>query len=159
MNNNNNYNNNNNINYSLKDELLIDKYMFATSEQKKLMKINLLRDFANLATYYPIDISKNYSIHDNYYDIKREYVYYKKYISKNINNLNITIPKYNTNNDIYIIASDKEKIIIKYKLLRDLLELSTKYNITLSKNYTINDNYYDIKLEYIKIKFIKNINK
>jgi len=151
--------NNNKINYSLKDDLLIDKYMFVTSEHKKLMKINLLYDFADLCAHYSIDISKNYSINDDYYDIKREYVYYKKYISKNINNLNITIPKYNANNNIYIFASDKEKKVMKYKLLRDLLELSTKYNLTLSKNYTINDNYYDIKLEYIRIKFIKNINK
>jgi len=150
--------NNNNINYSLKDELLIDKYMFTTSEQKKLMKINLLRDFANLVANYPINISKNYSIHDNYYDIKREYVYYKKYISKNRINLNNTIPKYNTNNDIYIFISDKEKTFKRYNLLRKLYNLTTYYNVTLSKNYTIHNNYYDIKLEYIRIKFIKHNN-
>ena len=138
--------NNNNINYSLKNDLLIDKYMFATDEQKRLMKIKLLYDLADLCGDYQITLTKNYSIHDNYYDIKREYVYYKKYIS-------------HVNNNIYIFASDKEKIMMKYTLLRKIYKLSTKYNIPLSKNYTINDNYYDIKLEYIKIKFIKNINK
>lgn len=54
-------------------------------------------------------------MNDNYYDIKREYVYYKRNISKNMNNLNNTIPKQYNNNDNYIFASDKEKILIKYK--------------------------------------------
>lgn len=151
-----NNNNNNNINYSLKDDLLVDKYIIATDKQKKLMKINLLHDLADLCVNYQINITKNYSINDDYYDIKREYDYHKKCISKNINNLNNTIP--NQYNDIYIFASDKEKIMMKYTLLRKLSNLSTNYNITPSKNYSMNDNYYDIKLEYIKMKFIKNNN-
>jgi len=127
--------NNNIINYSLKDNLLIDKYMFATSEQKKLMKINLLYNLADLCVYYHINISKNYSMNDNYYDIKREYVYYKKYFSKNMNNLNnvnFIIKPYHKY-DSYILASDKEKTFKRYNLLRKLYSLSKHYNINLSK--------------------------
>jgi len=50
--------------------------------------------------------------------------------------------------DEYQKASDKEKLIMKYNLLRNLATLAAEQNLTLIKNYNIHDDYYDIKREY-----------
>ena len=50
--------------------------------------------------------------------------------------------------DEYQKASDRDKLIMKYNLLRNLATLAAEQNLTLIKNYSINDDYYDIKREY-----------
>lgn len=50
--------------------------------------------------------------------------------------------------DEYQKASNKEKLIMKYNLLRNLAAFAAEQNLTLIKNYNINDDYYDIKREY-----------
>ena len=50
--------------------------------------------------------------------------------------------------DEYQKASEKDKLIMKYNLLRNLATIATEQNLTLLKNYSINDDYYDIKREY-----------
>jgi len=50
--------------------------------------------------------------------------------------------------DEYQKASDRDKLIMKYNLLRNLATLAAEQNLTLIKNYNIHDDYYDIKREY-----------
>ena len=50
--------------------------------------------------------------------------------------------------DEYQRASDIEKGRMKYILLRKLADLAATNHLVLFKNYTLNDDYYDIKREY-----------
>ena len=54
----------------------LDDYQRATPQEKMQMKFNLLRKLAELKVDYKVQFFKDYTLKDDYYDIKREYDYH-----------------------------------------------------------------------------------
>jgi len=54
----------------------LDNYQRANQQEKRLMKFTLLRKLAKLKQEYGIQLYTDYSLNDDYYDIKREYDYH-----------------------------------------------------------------------------------
>ena len=79
----NNIENNNDDNIFTPPEEL-DEYQRASPSEKQRMKYVLLRKLASLAVENKLLLSKNYTLNDDYYDIKREYEYHTGERSKHI---------------------------------------------------------------------------
>ena len=115
-------------------------------KKEKQLKNDLIDEYLYLICYYNIQDYKsytiyNYSIYNNYSDIKKGFDDLLKFI---INN------KLEDQTKL-------EKHLLKYDLLKKIAHLIINYNIQNYTDYTINDSYSKIKKEYNKL--LKKINK
>lgn len=127
----------------------LDDYQRASAQEKMQMKFNLLRKLAELKVEHKVQFFKEYTLKDDYYDIKREYDYHtgeraKKQKVRQYTKITIVGVKFIeklskqfkiTNNDYINLSGWGDQVELrKEELVCILEELYEKYNMTPSQS-------------------------